>query len=414
MNAFTLVFLCALAVSFGLELWLARRHADHVRAHCDRVPEPFQDTITLAAHQKAAAYTLAKIKLQQGARLVQTALLLTFTLGGGIAALDRWWSQLDLGPIAHGTGLILSTMFLLALLELPLSIYQTFVIEEKFGFNRTTKLQFIKDLGLQTALALALGTPLVAMILWIMIGAGPSWWIIAWATFFGFSLFVSWIYPSLIAPLFNRFTPLEDPKLYSRIQQLLERCGFHSRGIFVMDGSRRSGHGNAYFTGLGRNKRIVFFDTLVQALEPEELEAVLAHELGHFKRRHVVKLLILSAAITFVGFALLGFLSGQSWFYQGLGVSQPSPAAALLLFTLTAPVLSTFIQPVLAAVQRRYEFEADAFAASLTQPQALIQALVKLYRDNAATLTPDPLYAAFHYSHPPAAIRIAKLQQAQA
>lgn len=412
MNTFTFTFLLALTASFGIELWLARRHAAHVRAHRNRVPDSFQDTITLAAHQKAADYTLAKLKVQEGVHLLHILLLLIFTLGGGIDALDRWWDRFDLGSITHGTALILSVMFLTALAELPLSIYQTFVVEEKFGFNRTTVTQFSKDLGLQTVLALSLGTPLLALILWVMHSAGQRWWVIAWSILMGFSLFMSWAYPTLIAPLFNRFTPLEDQHLKGRIQRLLERCGFHSKGIFVMDGSRRSGHGNAYFTGLGAHKRIVFFDTLMAALEPEELEAVLAHELGHFKRNHVIKLLITSAIVSFIGFALLGFLSEQAWFYEGLGVSRPSNAAAVLLFMLIAPVFGAFLQPLLAAIQRRYEFEADEFAASLTRPEALIRSLVKLYRDNAATLTPDPLYAAFHYSHPPATIRIEHLKRA--
>ncbi len=412
MNTFSFAFLLALSASFAIEFWLARRHAAYVLSHRDRVPDSFQDTITLSAHQKAADYTLAKLKVQEGARLLHVVLLLSFTLGGSIDALDRWWGRFDLGPITHGTALILSVMFLTALLELPLSIYQTFVVEEKFGFNRTTAAQFTKDLSLQAALALGLGAPLLALILWVMDSAGQRWWVLAWAILMSFSLFMSWAYPTLIAPLFNRFTPLEDQNLTTRIQRLLERCGFHSRGIFVMDGSRRSGHGNAYFTGLGNHKRIVFFDTLMAALEPEELEAVLAHELGHFKRKHVIKMLITSATVSLIGFALLGFLAEQTWFYAGLGVSRPSDAAAVLLFTLIAPVFGTFLQPLMAAVQRRYEFEADEFAASLTRPEALIRSLVKLYRDNAATLTPDPLYAAFHYSHPPAAIRIEHLQRA--
>ncbi len=411
MNTFTYAFLFALLVSIGLKFWLARRHAAYVQSHRDQVPEEFSSAVSLAAHQKAADYTLAKLKVQAAENLLELFVLFYFTLGSGIALLDRCLSQFELGSIVHGTALILSAMFSIAVLELPLTIYQTFVVEEKFGFNRTTVKQFLKDLGLQTALVLALGAPLLALILWVMESAKQSWWLIAWAILMGFSLFMSWAWPTLIAPLFNRFTPLEDAELKARIQRLLERCSFQSQGIFVMDGSRRSGHGNAYFTGLGKHKRIVFFDTLMQALEPEELEAVLAHELGHFKRQHIVKLLLVNCGISFLGFALLSWLAEQSWFYQGLGVPRPSTGAALLLFLLIAPVFGTFLRPLLAAVQRKYEFEADAFAASLTRPKALICALVKLYRDNAATLTPDPLYAAFHYSHPPAAIRIAHLKQ---
>ncbi len=413
MNTFTFVFLLALAASFAIELWLARRHGAHVLAHRGQVPEPFQGAITLEAHQKAADYTLAKLKVLETGRILNVMLLLLFTLGGGIDALDRFWSRLDFGPIAQGVALILSVMFLMALAELPLSIYQTFVVEEKFGFNRTTVAQFIKDLLLQTALALAIGAPLLALILWVMESTGNWWWLLAWAIIMSFSLFMSWAYPTLIAPLFNQFTPLDDPQLRNRIQRLLERCGFQSKGIFVMDGSRRSGHGNAYFTGIGNNKRIVFFDTLMESLEPEELEAVLAHELGHFKRKHVIKMLVTSALISLAGLALLGWLAQQPWFYEGLGVSRSSNATALLLFMLIMPVFSTFLQPLMAAIQRKYEFEADEFAASMTRADALIHSLVKLYRENAATLTPDPLYAAFHYSHPPAAIRIEHLKRAQ-
>ncbi|HHJ37840.1 MAG: peptidase M48 [Methylothermaceae bacteria B42] len=413
MNTFTVFFLLALTASFAIEFWLARRHRDHVLAHQGQVPEPFQDTITLEAHQKAADYTLAKLKIIDVNRILSTALLLLFTLGGGIDAIDQFWSRFDLGPIAHGVALILSVFFLMALFELPLQIYQTFVIEERFGFNRTTPAQFIKDLALQTALSLAIGAPLLALVLWVMESTGNLWWLLAWAILMAFSLLMSWAYPTLIAPLFNKFDPLDDQNLKDRIQRLLERCGFHSKGIFVMDGSRRSGHGNAYFTGLGNNKRIVFFDTLVEALEPEELEAVLAHELGHYKRKHVIKMLITSAVLSLIGFALLGWLAQQPWFYEGLGVSRPSNATALLLFMLAMPVFSTFLQPLMAAIQRKYEFEADEFAASMCDANALTRALVKLYRDNAATLTPDPLYSAFHYSHPPAAIRIEHLKQVQ-
>ncbi|MBN2700510.1 MAG: M48 family metallopeptidase [Methylothermaceae bacterium] len=413
MNSFTIIFLLALTVSFAVEIWLARRHARHVSAHRDQVPEAFQEAISLSAHQKAADYTLAKLKIQNAGRLLNAVLLLVFTVGGGIAALDRGWMQFELGPIAHGILLILSVMFLTAVAEIPLSLYQTFGVEEKFNFNRTTPLRFIKDLGLQTVLALAIGAPLLGIVLWVMDSTGRWWWLLAWAILMAFSLLMSWAYPTLIAPLFNQFTPLEDQTLRARIQRLLERCGFHSKGIFVMDGSTRSGHGNAYFTGLGSNKRIVFFDTLMEALKPEELEAVLAHELGHFKRRHVIKMLLTSALLSLFGFALLGWLAEQPAFYQGLGVPRATHAAALLLFMLIMPVFTVFLQPLIAGIQRKYEFEADEFAASMTQPQPLIRSLVKLYRDNAATLTPDPLYAAFHYSHPPAAIRIEHLKATQ-
>lgn len=409
MNAFTAVFVLALALSFGIEFWLSRRQAAHVLAHRHEVPGPFRETISLEAHQKAADYTLDKNRLGDIHRLFGLALLVLLTLGGGISAVEMLWQRADWGPMASGIGLILSTLFLIQLLELPLAIYQTFVIEERYGFNRNTPAQFAKDLVLQWLLSLLLGVPLLAVILWVMDSAGPFWWLIAWAIVMGFSIVMSWAFPTFIAPLFNKFTPLMDEGLKQRIEALLDRCGFHSKGVFVMDGSRRSGHGNAYFTGIGDSKRIVFFDTLVESLEHDELEAVLAHELGHFKRRHVLKMLLTSALISLAGFAILGWLSGQDWFYAGLGVGTHSHATALLLFILVAPVFTVFLQPAIAYFQRRYEFEADDFAAELTRPKHLISALVKLYRENASTLTPDPLYSAFHYSHPPAAIRIAHL-----
>ncbi|HIG91700.1 MAG TPA: M48 family peptidase, partial [Methylococcaceae bacterium] len=294
-------------------------------------------------------------------------------------------------------------------LELPTSIYQTFVIEDKFGFNRSTPIQFAKDQFIQIFLMLLIGLPILALILWVMNSVGTYWWLLAWAILMGFSLLMSWLFPTVIAPLFNKFTPLEDGPLKDRIQQLLERCGFNSQGIFIMDGSRRSGHGNAYFTGIGNNKRIVFFDTLIESLDDEELEAVLAHELGHFKCKHVIKMLVATSVMTLVSLGVLGWLIEQDWFFQGLGISEPSNAAALLLFMLVSPVFTFFIQPISAFFQRKFEFEADDFAANNAKASMLISGLVKLYRENANTLTPDPLYSAFHYSHPPAAIRIAHL-----
>ncbi|QSA96667.1 M48 family metallopeptidase [Methylococcus sp. EFPC2] len=409
MNAFTLIFLFALALSFAVEFWLARRQFAHVLAHRDQVPEAFRANIALEAHQKAADYTLAKGKLGEIDRAIGAALLLLFTLGGGIDLIAGLWQKLDIPAIWTGVGVILSTLILMQLLELPLAVYRTFVIEQRFGFNRNTPRQFVTDLLLQSALSVAIGGPLLALILWVMDGVGTYWWVLAWAILQGFSVLLSWAYPTFIAPLFNKFSPLEDQTLRQRIEALLARCGFHSKGIFVMDGSRRSGHGNAYFTGLGSNKRIVFFDTLVESLSHDELEAVLAHELGHFKRKHVLKMLIASATITLLGLALLGWLMGKAWFYDGLGVSAHGNATALLLFMLISSPFTLFLQPVIAYFQRKHEFEADDFAAAQARPGDLISALVKLYRENASTLTPDPLYSAFHYSHPPAAIRIAHL-----
>jgi len=406
MNTFTTLFLAALAVSSGIEYWLARRQAGHVRLHRDRVPEAFRDSVSLEDHRKAADYTLAKGSLGDVGRIVGIVILLGFTLGGGIDAIAQLWSGFELSPIATGVGVVLTTLLVSQFLELPLSLYQTFRVEERFGFNRTTPRQFAIDLGLQTALSVVIGGPLLALILWVMDSSGAQWWILAWAILMAFSILMSWAFPTFIAPLFNKFTPLADTTLKARIEALLERCGFHAQGIFVMDGSKRSGHGNAYFTGIGNNKRIVFFDTLVDSLNHDEIEAVLAHELGHFKRRHVLKMLAGTSLVTLAGFGLLGWLSGEGWFYQGLGVSEQSNAIALLLFMLVSPVFSVFLQPIMAYVQRRYEFEADDFAAGHTRARYLVNALVKLYRENASTLTPDPLYAAFHYSHPPAAIRI--------
>jgi len=410
MNSFTALFIVALLVSYTLQLWLSRRQVSYVKAHRDEVPGAFKDTIALEDHQKAADYTIDKGSLGRVDAVLGAIVLLTFTLGGGIDAVIGFWSGYDLSPLWNGIVIILSAFFLMYLVDIPISLYQTFVLEEKYGFNRSTVKQFVTDQLLQMGLALVIGVPLLALILWIMDGVGPYWWLLAWAILLSFSVLMSWAFPTFIAPLFNKFTPLADEELKTRIQSLLNRCGFNSKGVFVMDGSRRSGHGNAYFTGLGSNKRIVFFDTLIESLDHDELEAVLAHELGHFKRKHVLKMLVASAVMSLVGFAVLGWLMEQSWFYDGLGVSQHSNAAALLLFSLVSPVFTVLLQPISAYFQRRFEFEADDFASQFANPAAMISGLVKLYRENASTLTPDPLYSAFHYSHPPAAIRIANLE----
>ena len=411
MNDFTTLFLIALGASFLIQFWLSRRQAAHVARHRGSVPLEFRERISPEAHARAADYTLEKLKLGEFDRLLGLGLLLILTLGGGIRGLQDFWESFDLGDITRGVGLILSTFLILQLFELPLTLYQTFRIEARYGFNKTTPIQFLKDLLLQGLLGLLIGGGLLALILWVMTTAGPTWWLLAWGILMAFSVLMSWAYPTLIAPLFNRFSPLPDAPLRQRIEGLLSRCGFKSQGIFVMDGSKRSGHGNAYFTGLGDSKRIVFFDTLVDALDHDELEAVLAHELGHFRCRHVIKMLLASALLNLAGLALLGWLSHELWFFEGLGGVSPAPESALLLFILISPILTTALKPVMAHFQRRFEFEADAFAAGHTQAAHLVSALVKLYRDNASTLTPDPLYAAFHYSHPPATIRIAHLNQ---
>jgi STE24 endopeptidase len=410
MNSFTIIFLFALTLSFSVEFWLARRHAAFVAKHRSAVPVAFKDTVSLEAHQKAADYTLEKSKLGNIDSILGVIFLLLLTLGGGINLAFEFWAIALANPLLAGLAAVASVFLVMTLVDIPTSIYQTFVIEEKFGFNKSTKQQFIKDQLLQLALGAAIGLPLLALILWVMDSIGSLWWLWAWGILMSFSLLMSWLFPTVIAPLFNKFTPMEDGPLKDRIQNLLARCGFNSQGIFIMDGSKRSGHGNAYFTGLGNNKRIVFFDTLINSLEDEELEAILAHELGHFKCKHTIKMLIATAIMTLVSFAVLGWLIDQEWFYTGLGVKLPSHAAALLLFMLVSSSFTFFMQPISAFFQRKFEFEADDFASNHAKAEKLISSLVKLYEENASTLTPDPLYSAFHYSHPPAAIRIANLE----
>lgn len=409
MSTFTLVFLAALASSILLRLWLAQRHLAHVRVHRENVPASFADRISLDEHRKAADYTTAKTRLGMIGLLYDGLLLLAWTLGGGLEWMDSLWRGAELGPVLTGTLLILSAITIMSLLDLPFSLYQTFVIEERFGFNRSTPRIFVADLLKQTAVLIIIGTPLIMLALWLMEATGTLWWLYVWIAWMGFTLLMMWAYPAVIAPLFNKFTPLEDESLKTRIQALLEKCGFRSKGIFVMDGSKRSGHGNAYFTGFGSNKRIVFFDTLLDSLDPQEIEAVLAHELGHFKLKHIQKRLLTTAAMSLAGLALLGWLAGETWFYTGLGISQPSTWMALMLFILVMPVFTFFLQPVMSMLSRKHEFEADAYAVQQSSGTDLIQALVKMYRENASTLTPDPLYSAFHDSHPPAPVRIAHI-----
>ena len=410
MNTFTFVFLIALFISSSIQFWLAKRQADYVAAHRSAVPDAFKSKVPLEAHQKAADYTLAKIKLGNIDGALGIIVLLLLTLGGGINTAFEYWSTIVSSPLIAGVAATATIFLLMTLVEIPTSVYQTFVIEEKFGFNKSSVNQFIKDQLLHLALGAAIGLPLLTLILWVMDNVGPQWWLWAWGIIMGFSLLMSWLYPTVIAPLFNKFTPMEEGSLKDRIQGLLARCGFNSQGIFIMDGSKRSGHGNAYFTGLGNNKRIVFFDNLVNSLEEEELEAVLAHELGHFKCKHVIKMLIATSIMSLISLAILGWLINEPWFYTGLGVEQPSNAAALLLFILVSSSFTFFMQPISAYFQRKFEFEADDFAASNAKASKMISGLVKLYEENANTLTPDPLYSAFHYSHPPAAIRIAHLE----
>ncbi len=397
-----MLFLAVIAFALIAQLWLLGRQRRHVLAHRHRIPSPFEGFLSLKDHQKAADYTLAGARLARIELLFSTFLLLLWTLGGGLNALH------DLIP--SGAGMVLGVLVLTSLLELPFSLYRTFFLEQRFGFNHSTPALFFKDTLKEMGLLVLFGLPLAGAMLWLMEHGGQAWWLYAWGLWMAFALLLTWAYPRYLAPLFNTFTPLDDAPLRRRIQGLLERNGFSSQGIDVMDGSLRSSHGNAYFTGLGRQKRIVFYDTLLKDLTHEEIEAVLAHELGHFKGRHVLKGLILMAMVSLGALALFAWLSQKAWFYGALGVEHPSPPMALALFLLLLPTLNAYLQPLLASFSRRHEFEADDFAASQTSPSHLISALAKLYRENAHTLTPDPLYSAYHDSHPAAPARVANLK----
>ncbi|MFO1314598.1 MAG: M48 family metallopeptidase [Burkholderiales bacterium] len=414
--AFTAVFAAALAASVGVRLWLARRQVAHVAAHRDEVPAAFAARIGIAAHRKAADYTMAKQRLAMLHTAVDALLLLAMTVGGGLAAIVAWTEAVAVGPIWRDVLLFVVAGVVYGAAGLPFSWYHTFRIEERFGFNRMTVRLWLTDLAKGLAVATALGLPLLVLVLWLMRAAGTFWWLWAWGAWMAFQVLILVLYPTLIAPLFNKFTPMGESAARARVEGLLARCGFRNAGLFVMDGSKRSGHGNAYFTGLGGAKRIVFFDTLLDRLAPDEIEAVLAHELGHYKLRHVAKRVAWSAALSLAVLALLAYLAREPWFYTGLGipaamlpVAMDRPGVALELFLLALPVFTFVLEPLSAQYSRRHEFEADAFATRHASAAALTQALVKLYEDNAATLTPDPLHSAFYDSHPPAAIRIARI-----
>lgn len=411
MHQFGQIFITLLAITTLTGLYLSFRQYRAVQKSRFAVPQEFSDKITLEEHQKAADYTTAKLKLGSIESLYGVLLLLFWTFGGGLEWLDQQWYDIQLSPVWQGVGVMLTFMLILSVISLPFSIYSTFSLEQRFGFNQTTPKTFIGDLIKQSLLSIAIGTPLLALILWLMVESGPQWWLYVWATWFSFSLFMMWAYPAFIAPIFNKFSPLEDLELVERIKTLMNRCGFHSSGIFVMDGSKRSRHGNAYFSGLGRNKRIVFFDTLLEELSGDEIEAVLAHELGHFHHKHIPKRLLQIAILSLAGLATLGWLAEQAWFYNALGVSTPSSHQALILFMLVMPLFTFFIQPLMASGMRKHEYEADSFAAQKSSAADLVSALVKLYQENANTLTPDPLYSAFHDSHPPAPVRISYLNK---
>ncbi|SNS70032.1 STE24 endopeptidase [Noviherbaspirillum humi] len=408
--AFSVLFVGFLLLTLSVRFWLGSRHIRHVMAHSGKVPMEFAATIPLAAHRKAAEYTVAKTKFGLFMLLVNSAVLIGFTLLGGLQALAALMFKLTGGDMAYQLGLLVAFVLISNLVELPFDYYRQFVLEAKFGFNNMSRRLFFTDLAKNTLIGAVIGLPLVWVILLLMEKSGDLWWLYAWMVFTGFQLLMLVLYPTFIAPLFNKFTPLQDESLRSRIDNLMQRVGFASKGLFVMDGSKRSAHGNAYFSGFGSAKRIVFFDTLLARLAPNEIEAVLAHELGHFKLKHIVKRIIVMFALSLAMLALLGYLKTQVWFFTGLGVDPmlfgSNDAMALILFMLTLPVFTFLFSPLSSITSRKHEFEADAFAARHTNPQDLVSALVKLYEDNASTLTPDPIHSAFYDSHPPASVRI--------
>ena len=410
MNTFTWFFLFLLAASTLLQLWLIARQNAYLKRHARTVPEAFAEVITADEHARAADYARARIRPAAVGVLLSAALALAWTLGGGLDALGLLVSTRFSAPLEQGAALVGAVVIVGGLIELPLDIWRTFGIEAAFGFNRTTVKRFVMDRLLGLALLVTLGGLLLVAVLWIMAGVPRHWWLVAWGVWAAFSLLMTWAVPRFIAPLFNRFTPLGDDQMRERLENLLDRCGFRSGGLFVMDGSKRSAHGNAYFTGFGKSKRVVFFDTLLEQLAPEELEAVLAHELGHFRRRHVQKGLVLSMVLSLGAFGALGWLAEQAWFFQGLGVSVPGDGAAIVLLMILAPLVGTLVGPVFSGYSRRHEFEADAYAVQQTDGEALIGGLVKLYRGNASALVADPLYAAAHFSHPAPAERVAHIR----
>lgn len=412
MSAFSIVFLAALAAATATRLLLASRHLNHVRAHRDRVPDAFASEIDLAAHQKAADYTCAKTGFAMIDLAVGVLVVLALTFGGGLQWLHDVSAAWAADGILRGLLLIALVGLLTTLIDLPSDLYRTFVIEQRFGFNKTTPTLFFVDMLKSLVLGALLLLPLAALIIWLIRELGEYWWIYAWAATVVYGIFVHFITPTVIMPWFNKFSPIDDVELRERVERLLERCGFKVKGLMKMDGSRRSSHGNAYFTGFGNSKRIVFFDTLLAQLAPAEIEAVLAHELGHFRLRHVLKRMAWSSAFSLGFFWLLSHLMQQDWFYSGLGVSTSSPAMALILFMFVIPPFTFLLQPLGAMYSRKHEFEADEYAARNAAAGDLVSALIKLYRDNAATLTPDPLHSAWYDSHPPAVARIAKLQKA--
>jgi len=412
MNTFSVLFLIAVTVATVTRLWLAQRHVNYVGANRVNVPDAFSAEVTLEAHQKAADYTAAKSRFSMAGIVFNAIVLLALTFGGVLQELYELTGQYLSSDLGRGILFFAILGLLMSALDIPFELYRIFVVEERFGFNKMTPALYVKDLIIGLLVSGVLALPFLALLLWLMDVAGSVWWLYAWFASVAFWLFIQFISPSVIAPLFNKFSPLDNEELKQRIENLLTRCGFQSKGLFVMDGSKRSSHGNAYFTGFGRSKRIVFFDTLVERHDGPEVEAVLAHELGHFKRHHVLKLTAMFAVFGFLFFWLLGLAEETPWLFTGLNVSFPaSDALVLTLFYLVLPPFLFFLRPILAAYLRKNEFEADAYAAEYAPANDLVRALVKLYKDNASTLTPDPLHSAFYDSHPPAAVRIARLEQ---
>lgn len=411
---FTALFCALLVLGLLVRTVLASRQIRHVARNRDTVPAAFSNTISLAAHQKAADYTISKSRFGLLETAIEAALLLGWTLLGGL----DWLNQTLLAALGPGLwqqlALVAAFVVIGGLITLPLGLYSTFRIEERFGFNKMTVSLWLADLFKGALVGAVVGLPIAALMIWLMGAAGTTWWLWAWGVWMAFNLLALVLYPTVIAPMFNKFEPLSDETLKARVNALMQRCGFAAKGLFVMDGSKRSAHANAYFTGFGAAKRVVFFDTLLQQLSPGEIDAVLAHELGHYKRRHILKRIALMFALSLVGFALLGWVSSQAWFYSGLGVTPsmeaPNDALALLLFLMVVPLFTFFLSPLMAQLSRRHEFEADAYAMAQTSGNDLASALLKLYKDNASTLTPDPLYARFYYSHPPASERLSRLQ----
>ena len=414
--ALTVVFAATLVLGLMVKFYLASRQIRHVMQHRDQVPNAFAQTITLQSHQKAADYTVAKTRFGLLGMAFGSAVLLGWTLLGGLDSLNQAiaaWGLDAYGALVPQLALLAIFAVIGGLLDLPFTLYSTFRIEERFGFNKITLRLWLADLVKATLVGAAVGLPIVALILWLMGSAGSLWWLWAWSAWMGFNLLALVLYPTVIAPIFNKFKPLEDETLKARVTALMQRCGFAAKGLFVMDGSKRSAHANAYFTGFGAAKRVVFYDTLLSQLSPDEVDAVLAHELGHFKHKHIIKRVAIMFAMSLAGFALLGWLSSQVWFYTGLGVrpnlAGGNDALALLLFLAVAPLFSFFITPLSARFSRKHEFEADAYALSKTDGKDLQSALLKLYKDNASTLTPDALFVKFYYSHPPASERLARM-----